>query len=127
MGNVLQPQNALPARPSSGSPAAAAEPANAEALGRQLRAGLPPMRLHSVSLYDSQGNVLWLSEGALGPDEHSLVLDALEVLSADAGKGIATIDSRTDASLHFWPCARRKVIWWDSPWFSPTSSPSAKD
>jgi EAL domain-containing protein (putative c-di-GMP-specific phosphodiesterase class I) len=87
MGNVLQPQNALPARPSSGSPAAAAEPANAEALGRQLRAGLPPMRLHSVSLYDSQGNVLWLSEGALGPDEHSLVLDALEVLSADAGKG----------------------------------------
>ncbi|HEX4266749.1 MAG TPA: EAL domain-containing protein [Steroidobacteraceae bacterium] len=87
MGNVLQPQNALPVRPSNGSPAAAAEPANAEALGRQLRAGLPPMRLHSVSIYDSQGNVLWLSEGALGPDEHSLVLDALERLSADSGKG----------------------------------------
>jgi EAL domain-containing protein (putative c-di-GMP-specific phosphodiesterase class I) len=40
------------------------------------------MRLHSVSIYDSQGNVLWLSEGALGPDEHSLVLEALEVLTA---------------------------------------------
>jgi len=45
------------------------------------------MRLHSVSIYDSQGNVLWLSEGALGPDEHSIVLEALEMLTADAGKG----------------------------------------
>jgi len=45
------------------------------------------MRLHSVSLYDSQGNVLWLSEGALGPDEHSLVLDALDTLTREAAKG----------------------------------------
>jgi EAL domain-containing protein (putative c-di-GMP-specific phosphodiesterase class I) len=45
------------------------------------------MRLHSVSIYDSQGNVLWLSEGALGPDEHSLVLDALETLNGDGSKG----------------------------------------
>ncbi len=87
MGKVLQPQNALPARPSTGSPATGAEPATAEALGRQLRAALPPIRLHSVSIYDSQGNVLWLSEGALGPDEHSLVLDALETLNGDNGKG----------------------------------------
>jgi EAL domain-containing protein (putative c-di-GMP-specific phosphodiesterase class I) len=84
MGKVLQPQNALPARPPNGA-AAGAEPATAEALGWQLRAALPPMRLHSVSIYDSQGNVLWLSEGALGPDEHSLVLEALESLGADAG------------------------------------------
>jgi EAL domain-containing protein (putative c-di-GMP-specific phosphodiesterase class I) len=87
MGNVLQPQNALPARPATGSPAAGAEPASAEALGRQLRGVLPPMRLHSVSIYDSQGNILWLSEGALGPDEHSVVLDALETLNGDSGKG----------------------------------------
>jgi EAL domain-containing protein (putative c-di-GMP-specific phosphodiesterase class I) len=87
MGKVLQPQNALPARTPAGAPAPGAEPATAEALGWQLRAALPPMRLHSVSIYDSQGNVLWLSEGALGPDEHSLVLDALEVLGADGGKG----------------------------------------
>ncbi|HUN71414.1 MAG TPA: EAL domain-containing protein [Steroidobacteraceae bacterium] len=44
------------------------------------------MRLHSVSIYDSQANVLWLSEGALGPDEHSLVLEALETLNADSSK-----------------------------------------
>ena len=87
MGNVLQPQNALSARPpAAGVPAAGAEPASAEALGWQLRAALPPMRLHSVSIYDSQANVLWLSEGALGPDEHSLVLEALETLAAASGR-----------------------------------------
>ncbi len=85
MGKFLQPQNALPIRPPAGA-AAGAEPVTAEALGWQLRAALPPMRLHSVSFYDSQGNVLWLSEGALGPDEHSLVLEALETLTADTGK-----------------------------------------
>ena len=86
MGKALQPQNALPPRPTAGAPAPGAEPATAEALGWQLRAALPPMRLHSVSLYDSQGNVLWLSEGALGPDEHSLVVDALDRLAAESGK-----------------------------------------
>ncbi|MGH8296885.1 MAG: EAL domain-containing protein, partial [Steroidobacteraceae bacterium] len=86
MGKVLQPQHALPTRAHAGASAPGAEPATAEALGWQLRAALPSMRLHSVSIYDSQGNVLWLSEGALGPDEHSLVLDALETLTADSGK-----------------------------------------
>jgi len=87
MGKVLQqPHNALPARSPTGAQASSAEPTTAEALGWQLRAALPPMRLHSVSIYDSQANVLWLSEGALGPDEHSLVLDALETLNADSSK-----------------------------------------
>jgi EAL domain-containing protein (putative c-di-GMP-specific phosphodiesterase class I) len=54
-----------------------------EALGKQLRDVLPTRRLHSVSLCDHEGNVLWLSEGALGPDEHSLVSEALQLLSAD--------------------------------------------
>lgn len=85
MGKVLQ--NALPPHPPTGAPASGAETVTAEALGWQLRAALPPMRLHSVSIYDSQGNVLWLSEGALGPDEHSLVLEALETLTAAGGKG----------------------------------------
>jgi EAL domain-containing protein (putative c-di-GMP-specific phosphodiesterase class I) len=74
-------------RPPINTPAAAAnaapEPITAESLGWQLRAALPPLRLHSVSLYDEQANVLWLSEGALGPDEHNVVLDAMEMLSND--------------------------------------------
>jgi len=75
-------------RPPANTPAAAAapaaaEPITAESLGWQLRAALPSLRLHSVSLYDQQANVLWLSEGALGPDEHNLVLEAMEALGND--------------------------------------------
>ena len=74
-------------RPPINTPAAAAnaasEPITAESLGWQLRAALPPLRLHSVSIYDEQANVLWLSEGALGPDEHNVVLEAMETLAND--------------------------------------------
>jgi EAL domain-containing protein (putative c-di-GMP-specific phosphodiesterase class I) len=87
MGKSLQPLNAMAVRPPINTPAAAAnaasEPITAESLGWQLRAALPPLRLHSVSLYDEQANVLWLSEGALGPDEHNVVLDAMETLAND--------------------------------------------
>jgi EAL domain-containing protein (putative c-di-GMP-specific phosphodiesterase class I) len=55
-----------------------------DSLGQQLREVLPTRRLHSVSLCDHEANVLWLSEGALGPDEHMLVVEALEALAADA-------------------------------------------
>jgi EAL domain-containing protein (putative c-di-GMP-specific phosphodiesterase class I) len=54
-----------------------------ESLGWQLRAALPPLRLHSLSLYDLEGEVRWLSEGALGPDEHGLVVEALASLGED--------------------------------------------
>src|SRR3569833_21895 len=88
MGKSLQPLNAMAVRPPANTPAASAapavsEPVTAESMGWQLRAALPPLRLHSVSLYDDQANVLWLSEGALGPDEHNLVLEALDTLSDD--------------------------------------------
>lgn len=88
MGKSLQPLNAMAVRPPANTPAASAapaasEPVTAESMGWQLRAALPPLRLHSVSLYDEQANVLWLSEGALGPDEHSLVLDAMDTLAND--------------------------------------------
>jgi EAL domain-containing protein (putative c-di-GMP-specific phosphodiesterase class I) len=72
-----------PLNTSAGAANAASEPMTAESLGWQLRAALPPLRLHSVSLFDEQANVLWLSEGALGPDEHNVVLDAMEQLSND--------------------------------------------
>ena len=41
------------------------------------------MRLHSVSLYNADADVLWLSEGALGPDEHNVVVEAIEGQKAD--------------------------------------------
>ena len=65
------------------APAAPAGTATLPSLGQQLRDVLPPRRLHSVSLCDQAANVLWLSEGALGPDEHNVVVEALGVLAAD--------------------------------------------
>jgi EAL domain-containing protein (putative c-di-GMP-specific phosphodiesterase class I) len=59
-------------------------PATVESLGQQLREVLPARRLQSVSLCDHEANVLWLSEGALGPDEHMLVMEALDILNADS-------------------------------------------
>lgn len=41
------------------------------------------MRLHSVSLYNTDADVLWLSEGALGPDEHNVVVEAIETQKAE--------------------------------------------
>ena len=80
-----------------------------EALGQQLRDVLPTRRLHSVSLCDHQANVLWLSEGALGPDEHALVVEALELLS-------------TDTSL---PCHERALDDGRLAMFLPVRTPTA--
>jgi len=66
------------------------EPVTTETLGRQLRAALPPMRVHSISIFNDQGDLLWLSEGALGPDEHSVVFDAVDALRAAPTRGIQT-------------------------------------
>jgi EAL domain-containing protein (putative c-di-GMP-specific phosphodiesterase class I) len=72
-----------PAAPAAAPAAAPSGPFTVEALGQQLREVLPTRRLQSISLCDHEANVLWLSEGALGPDEHSLVTEALALLAAD--------------------------------------------
>ena len=69
--------------PAAAEPPVADGPLTVETLGQQLREVLPARRLQSVSLCDHEANVLWLSEGALGPDEHSLVTEALMLLTAD--------------------------------------------
>jgi EAL domain-containing protein (putative c-di-GMP-specific phosphodiesterase class I) len=90
MGKSLQQVNAM-RQPVNNQTVAAVTPTpapneavTAESLGWQLRAALPSMRLHSVSLWDDQTNTLWLSEGALGPDEHNVVLEASEALANDS-------------------------------------------
>jgi EAL domain-containing protein (putative c-di-GMP-specific phosphodiesterase class I) len=65
----------------------------AETLGAQLLSLLPALRLHSVSLFDAKGDIQWLSEGALGPDEQGVVEEAIATLSA------ATSRAHLEASL----------------------------
>src|SRR5262245_51001732 len=82
-----KPKPVAPPPPSAPAAAPAVadanEPVTAESLGWQLRSALPPMRLHSVSLYNLDADVLWLSEGALGPDEHNVVVEAIEIQKAE--------------------------------------------
>jgi len=52
------------------------------AIGEALKQALSGNRLQSISLHDERGDVLWLDEGALGPDEHNLVVEAAAALTA---------------------------------------------
>jgi len=53
----------------------------AESLGKQLLSLLPPLRLHSASIFNAAGDNEWLSEGALGPDEQAVVEEAIATLT----------------------------------------------
>lgn len=50
-----------------------------DAIGSDLRGLFPGVRLTSVSIHDLEGELLWMSEGVLGPDEHALASEALDV------------------------------------------------
>ncbi len=56
------------------------------AIGEALKQAIVGHRLQSISLHDERGDVLWLDEGALGPDEHNLVVEAAAALSAGADR-----------------------------------------
>jgi EAL domain-containing protein (putative c-di-GMP-specific phosphodiesterase class I) len=63
-------------------PAAEASTETAELLGAQLLSLLPALRLDSVSLFDANGELQWLSEGALGTDEQRAVEAAIVTLTS---------------------------------------------
>jgi len=73
--------------------ASASVPASGDskaAIGEALKQALAGSRLQSLSLHDERGDVLWLDEGALGPDEHNIVLEAASALT-----------EATDQNFHF--------------------------
>jgi EAL domain-containing protein (putative c-di-GMP-specific phosphodiesterase class I) len=45
---------------------------------QKVRNAVEPARVHAVSLHDERGDVLWLSESSMGPDEHNAVREALD-------------------------------------------------
>jgi EAL domain-containing protein (putative c-di-GMP-specific phosphodiesterase class I) len=59
---------------------------------QKLRAALEPVRAHAVSLHDQAGDVLWLSEGSMGPDEHNAVREAAEAFADPNAAPILSID-----------------------------------
>jgi EAL domain-containing protein (putative c-di-GMP-specific phosphodiesterase class I) len=63
-----------------------------DAVCQKLRAAVEPARAHAVSLHDEHGDVLWLSESSMGPDEHNAVREAVEAFSNPAGSPVIVFD-----------------------------------
>jgi EAL domain-containing protein (putative c-di-GMP-specific phosphodiesterase class I) len=59
---------------------------NTEDISAQLLRILQPLHVDSLSLHGGAGELLWLNEGAFGPDEHGVVLDALDVFALDSDR-----------------------------------------
>jgi EAL domain-containing protein (putative c-di-GMP-specific phosphodiesterase class I) len=63
-----------------------------DAVCQKVRAALEPARSHAVSLHDEQGDILYLSEGSMGPDEHNAVREAIEAFSDPNSAPIVAFD-----------------------------------
>ncbi len=63
-----------------------------DAVCQKVRAAVEPARAHAVSLHDENGDVLWLSESSMGPDEHNAVLEAIETFTNPKAPPILAYD-----------------------------------
>jgi len=63
-----------------------------DAVCQKVRAAVEPARAYAVSLHDEHGDVLWLSESSMGPDEHNAVRDAIEEFSNPGGPPMLVTD-----------------------------------
>jgi EAL domain-containing protein (putative c-di-GMP-specific phosphodiesterase class I) len=63
-----------------------------DAVCQKVRAALEPARAHAVSLHDEHGDVLWLSESSMGPDEHNAVREALDSFSNPGSPPVLVFD-----------------------------------
>ena len=63
-----------------------------DAVCQKVRAAVEPARAHAVSLHDEQGDLLWLSESSMGPDEHNAVREAVEAFSSGDGPPVLVSD-----------------------------------
>jgi EAL domain-containing protein (putative c-di-GMP-specific phosphodiesterase class I) len=63
-----------------------------DAVCQKVRAAIEPARAHAISLHDERGDVLWLSESTMGPDEHNAVREALDAFSKNSGPPVLAYD-----------------------------------
>ena len=73
-------------------------PVDYEAACLQLRAAIEPARVHALSLHDRSGDLLWLSESSMGPDEHDAVRRAFESYADPASPMAQAFDLGDDRS-----------------------------
>ena len=63
-----------------------------DAVCQKVRAAVEPNRTHAVSLHDELGEMLWLSESSMGPDEHNAVREAAETFADPGSDSLLAID-----------------------------------
>src|ERR1700677_4130327 len=63
-----------------------------DAVCQKVRAAVEPARAHAVSLHNENGDVLWLSESSVGPDEHNAVREALDSFARSDSPPILAYD-----------------------------------
>src|ERR1700681_2960567 len=63
-----------------------------DAVCQKVRTAVEPARAHAVSLHDQHGDVLWLSESSMGPDEHNAVREAVETFSDSGAPPVLVAD-----------------------------------
>ena len=63
-----------------------------DAICQRVRAAVEPNRTHAVSLHDETGDVLWLSESSMGPDEHNAVREAAEAFTDPSTASVLAFD-----------------------------------
>ncbi len=63
-----------------------------DAVCQKVRTAIEPARAHAISLHDERGDVLWLSESTMGPDEHNAVREALDTFSKNNGPPVLAYD-----------------------------------
>jgi EAL domain-containing protein (putative c-di-GMP-specific phosphodiesterase class I) len=63
-----------------------------DAVCQKVRAAVEPNRTHAISLHDELGEMLWLSESSMGPDEHNAVREAAEAFADPNSDPVLAID-----------------------------------
>jgi len=73
-------------------PPSGGAPLDYAGLCQQIRAAMEPVRAHAVSLHDANGDLLWLTESSMGPDEHNAVQQAFESFASGSGPTAVAYD-----------------------------------
>ena len=55
-------------------------------LGQGIATALAGLELHASSIHDATGDPVWISAGIVGPDEYSLLLDALDCFALEPAR-----------------------------------------
>lgn len=58
-------------------------PTKIDELVMEIGAALSGAKIFSTSVHDATGDAIWTSEGVVGPDDHALVLDALDCFALE--------------------------------------------